>query len=582
VAVVDEIKQRLDIVDLVSQYVNLQKVGKNYRGLCPFHAERNPSFYVFPERQSWFCFGQCHTGGDIFSFVMKKENLSFAEALRLLAEKAGVRLEGPRREEAGEVRRLYEVNEAAARFYHRQLLDTAEAAPVRRYLKERGIAPETVLDFELGYSPREGNALRRHLLSLGYSAKEMEEAGLVREGGQDLFRRRIIFPIRDARGRVVGFGGRALDDTPPKYLNSPTTPIFSKGAILYGMDRAREAISRENRVIIVEGYFDVIVAHQSGFKNTVGTLGVALTERQLHSLKNYTRNLILALDPDPAGIEATLRGVEVAGRTLSDRVRPIPDWRGVVRFENILNAEIKVLALPQGKDPDDIIKERPEIWRRLVEEAVPVLDFLLETLTAGHDLSQVKEKIALVQRLKPLFQQVKDPIKLSHYTQKLSQRLKMEQRFLLDALKAPEGKAETASVYLPSTHSLEEECLSLLFGSPELRGETAELEPDCFQESVNRELFLIWRDCSEPEKFKERLEPWLREYVEGLVSRPLPPLSPEEKREVLKHCIGRLKENYLRQRLRMEEELLAQGGEPEAFSRDLEGLRKVLKRGGES
>lgn len=580
-AVVDEIKQRLDIVDLISQYVTLHKVGKNYRALCPFHAEKNPSFYVFPERQSWFCFGQCHTGGDIFTFIMKKENLSFGEALRLLAEKAGVRLEVSRKEDTGEWKKLYEINEAAARFYHRQLLDSSEAAPVRRYLKERGLVLQSVLEFELGYSPREGSALRRHLLSLGYSQKELETAGLVRESGQDLFRHRLIFPIRDARGRVVGFGGRALDDTPPKYLNSPTTPIFSKGDILYGLDRAKEAISRENRVVIVEGYLDVIVAHQYGFKNTVGTLGVALTERHLQSLKNYTRNLILALDPDPAGIEATLRGVEVAGRALSDRIQPVPDWRGVVRFESTLNAEIRVLALPEGKDPDDIIKERPEFWRKLSEEAIPVLDFLLETLSAGRDLSQVKEKVALVNRLKPLFQQIKDPIKLSHYTQRLARRLKMEERLLLDVLKAPEGRGAKEAVYLPSTRSLEEECLSLLFRYPDLRQEISGLSPDYFQDTANRELFLAWRESPEPGQFMARLEEWLREYAEQLSSRPLPPLSEQERREVLQHCIARLRENYLRQRLQIEKEILAQGGEPEMLPEELNTFREVLKRGGD-
>ena len=312
---IEDIKQRLDIVQLVSEYVNLQKSGRNFKALCPFHTEKSPSFFVFPEQQSWHCFGACGTGGDIFSFIMKKEGLDFGQALHLLAEKAGVALiaaSSPQKQVDDKKRdRLSEINEAAAEYYHHLLLNTSAGKMARDYTIERGLSPQTIDNFQLGFSPEGWETIRQYLISKGYEERELIAAGLLveREGGgnYDRFRNRLMFPIRDMQGKLVGFGARALDDSLPKYLNSPQTLIFDKSNILYGIDHAKKAIRQDNLAIITEGYMDVLTAHQHSWENVVASMGTAVTDRQLAILKKLTRNLILALDADTAGEEAISR-----------------------------------------------------------------------------------------------------------------------------------------------------------------------------------------------------------------------------------------------------------------------------------
>ena len=299
---VDEIKQRLDIVDIASSYVKLEKAGRNFKGLCPFHEEKTPSFFVFPDRQTWKCFG-CGAGGDILSLVMKKEGGDFNDALMMLAEKAGISLD--RKKNVAEVKltdRLYQVNEAAAEYYHAMLLNESAAEVARAYVHRRGLDKKTVVDFQLGFCPND--ELKRHLKRQGFSEDELLAAGLLskKEGKlYGLFRQRLMFPIRDSKGKVLGFGARALDNSMPKYLNSPKTPIFDKSGILYGIDRAQRAIREQGFAVIVEGYMDVLAAHQYSTANVVASMGTALTERQVTMLKGLTRSLVFALNPDTAG-----------------------------------------------------------------------------------------------------------------------------------------------------------------------------------------------------------------------------------------------------------------------------------------
>ncbi|HWR71133.1 MAG TPA: DNA primase, partial [Dehalococcoidia bacterium] len=305
---VDEIKQRLDIVEVLSSYVpDLKKSGRNFKAVCPFHSEKTPSFFVFPERQSWHCFGACGTGGDMFAFVMRKEGVDFKEALNILAERAGVTVVQRKLDEGkSEADRLKEINEAAADYYHNLLFHSSGGQRTREYLVRRGVSEKTMRQFLIGYSQDSWDSLRLELLKRGYHENELSAAGLLVEkekeaGSYDRFRNRLMFPIRDAGGRVVGFGARALDDSLPKYLNSPQTLIFDKSSSLYGIDFARPAIRKENLVVIVEGYMDVIVAHQHGFTNVVASLGTALTEKHVGIVKKLTNRLVLALDADAAG-----------------------------------------------------------------------------------------------------------------------------------------------------------------------------------------------------------------------------------------------------------------------------------------
>src|SRR5260221_10374288 len=338
-SVTDEIKARLDIVNFLSQYIQLKKAGRNYTGLCPFHAEKTPSFVVFPEAQNWRCFGACSEGGDIFNFVMKHDGLDFVSALKVLADTAGVELQERTPEQVKGDEHLDKMRgllEETARFFHEQLMESAEAQPARTYVRKRGLKRETLVSFRIGYAPDNWQEALDHLKTLGYTEDEIVEAGVAirnEERGRvyDRFRNRLVIPICDGRGQIIGFGARALDpDDNPKYLNSPQTPLFDKGATLFGLHMARRTIRESETAVIVEGYMDAIQAHQGGFRNVVAQMGTALPEPQLKQLSRYANRLILALDPDVAGIKATMRGLDVARQTLG-APEAVFDPRGAIR-----------------------------------------------------------------------------------------------------------------------------------------------------------------------------------------------------------------------------------------------------------
>jgi len=480
-SVIDEIKERLDIVEVISAYVPLQKAGRNYKALCPFHAEKTPSFVVFPETQHWHCFGACSEGGDVFSFLMKQEGWDFKTTLDELARRTGVELK-PRssvqvqRDE--ETSRLYQLLDAAAHYFHHLLQQSPEAAAARRYVENRSLNADTVDRFTLGYSPKSWGRTRTHLLQQGYSAQEMIHAGMLVErdandSTYDRFRDRLMIPIRDARGRVTGFGARTLDSRGiPKYLNSPQTSIFDKSRTLFGFDAARKAIRRQDQAVIVEGYMDVMQAHQAGFENVVAEMGTALTEQQIRAIQHLTKRIVLALDPDTAGIQATLRGVQVASETLEKTVEPIFDPRGLVGFARRLDAEIRVIQLPAGKDPDDLIREEPERWLELVREARPVVEFYMDKLLDSADLNDGQQKKAVVDALLPLLRNVGNPVERSSYAQRLVRALDISAPQFLHELERQtqqaarrRGGEDTASVsnmLLPSKTDLERYCLTTL------------------------------------------------------------------------------------------------------------------------
>lgn len=590
--VIDEIKQRVDIADVVSDYVpGLKKAGRNFKAACPFHSERVPSFYVFPERQSWHCFGACATGGDVFSFVMKKEGVDFGEALRILARKAGVSLAAPQRDDSQrEHDRLKKINEAASEYYHRLLLQSQAGGRARRYLVERGISQKTIEDFQLGFSPDSWGALREQLTGKGYLESELLAAGLLvaKEQGQayDRFRNRLMFPIRGMDGRVVGFGARALDDSLPKYLNSPQTPIFDKSGALYGVDRAKASIKKHDLAIVAEGYMDVIVVHQYGFDNVVASLGTALTEKQVGIIKKLTKNLTLALDADAAGEMATLRGQEVITQTFGQPMS-VSGWTNV-RYENPYNAAWKVIILPQGKDPDEIVRESTEEWQHLVEQATPVIDYVFHRVTSKLDLNKVGDKSSAVDRLLPVISDINDPVSQAHYLQRLSRLVGVDERSLaasLGKLKRPfkprqKEEMEQPSKSIPSLFPrdrLAEHCLSLLVRYPHLRSYAAGLSADFFPHSENRQLFLAWSDTADLDSMRGRLERSLQEYVDTLVEKPLPPMSEEEQKDALTDCIRRLEERWL-QDLKTKEKALVSDAQAEGNTAELEELQQLGER----
>jgi len=439
---IDDIKERLDIVDVIGGYVQLQKAGRSYKALCPFHSEKTPSFVVFPDTQTWHCFGACGTGGDIFSFVMRRENIEFGEALRLLAQRAGVVLEPRHEGEEAETRlkeRLYKLNALAAEYFHYLLLNSPEGAHAREYVAKRGISDETRKTFQLGYARDDWQALGQHLTAKGYSWSDLMEAGLVIEGKDargyyDRFRGRLMFPIRDARANVIGFGARALDDSLPKYLNSPQTAVFDKSGVLYGIDQAKGAIRETGLVVIVEGYMDVLMTHQCGRKNVVASMGTALTEKQVRIIKKMTKNLILALDADTAGDQGTVRGLEVAKEAFDRRAVPVPTWRGLIRYEDQLDAQIRVATLPPGLDPDEVIQESVERWDVLVNGALPVVEYYLQAAVSKFDLKSPKDKAAAARQVLPLIREIGSAVEQSHYLQQLARLLHVDERTLQQEL----------------------------------------------------------------------------------------------------------------------------------------------------
>ncbi|MBM3941228.1 MAG: DNA primase, partial [SAR202 cluster bacterium] len=370
-AISDDIKARLDIVDVVQRYVpDLRQAGRNFAARCPFHAERTPSFYVFPERQSWRCFGACATGGDAFSFVMKAENVDFGEALKRLAAIAGVTIPDKRRPEAPR-NPLLDANDAAARLFRESLL-ADRGAVARDYLKQRGVNDESVATFGLGYSPATGDELQHRLRAMGFSQDLLIEAGLLTRGDtgpiRDMFRGRLMFAIRNDRGEIVGFGGRSLDGSNPKYLNTPQTTVFDKGKLLFALDRAREAIRREGRAVVVEGYMDAIAAHQHGFRNVVASMGTALTDSQANALRGSgAAQIVLALDADAAGQEAMLRSLHSVWQLLGQSLEGIRRAGSLeIKGRSGDLDRLRVAVVPEGKDPDDMIRRDPAAWNRLI------------------------------------------------------------------------------------------------------------------------------------------------------------------------------------------------------------------------
>lgn len=432
--VTQEIKNRLDLVDVVQDAgVTLRKSGRNYSGFCPFHHNtRTPAFYVFPESQTWRCFGACSDGGDVFTFVMKKNGWDFKEALVELAKRANVPLEELRpRSEAQESAetRLAALLDSASLYFHQLLLHAPQAVEARRYLGERLLSDETVAAFRLGYALDSWDALKTHFTAQGYSEDELMGAGLLTEHEErqtryDRFRNRIMIPIRDMDGRVVGFGARTFDpDGVPKYLNTPQTLLFDKGRLIFGLDTAKRPVREAREVVLVEGYMDVMQAWQHGYRNVVAQMGTSLTEAQLRSLQRLTKRFILALDPDAAGAKATLRSLQLARETLDRDLEVRFDARGLVQLEGRLKADIRVVTLPEGQDPDKLIRTDPQAWPKLIAEARPIVDYVIQVVVAELEPGDAKGKSAAAAEVLPLINDIADPVERDHYYEKLARTL---------------------------------------------------------------------------------------------------------------------------------------------------------------
>lgn len=570
---IDTVKDRLDIVDVVSQYVPLLKAGRNFKAVCPFHSERTPSFYVSPERQSWHCFGACGTGGDVISFVMKKESMEFSEALRELADRAGVQLT-PRNKGEDEARKsLYQINEAAADYFHCQLIESPEAKGTRDYLLERDVSRESIERFQLGFSPASGNALAIHLKGQGIKPEELVSAGLVIAGddnvSRDMFRGRLMFPICDERGRNIGFGGRSLTNIMPKYLNTPQTDLFDKSSILYGVDKAKAAIREQNRVVVVEGYTDVLTAHQHGFRNVVASMGTALTEKQVGMLKRLAQKISLAMDSDTAGQEATLRSLESSWNAFSRRVHKT-SRRGPQFLEGPPQHTVDVIAMPTGKDPDDVIRESEDGWLSLTENTVPLLDYYIQALASRVNLDAPGARAGILERVSPLLVTM-DFLDQDRYVQKLSHVLGVSRETLKVGLRPQQPRTRRTSSRVRDTRgepepitvadedtTLEQYVLVLLLHYPDLKSEIEGLSLDDFSRMDNRELFQAYIGSADLDEMRNVVSESLLDYMDELTSRELPPANYLELRSALSQCKKRLRERRLKELKTEEEYFLAQ------------------------
>ena len=419
---VEEIKNKLNVLDVVGGYVKLTKTGVNYRGLCPFHSEKGPSFFVSPTRQMWKCFG-CGKGGDIFEFIKEIEGIEFGDALRLLATKAGVELKRENPQVASERKRLYEICDLACLFFEKQLGNSAYGKEAKEYLLKRGIKGESIKKWRLGYSPDTWQGLSDFLVGRGYTRDEIVKAGLAVQSEKgnnpyDRFRGRIIFPIFDSNAQVIGFGARIFKEADKKetakYINTPQTTLYDKSNVLYGINFAKVAVRKNNQCVLTEGYTDAIMCHQAGFENTVAVSGTALTLRHLNTLKRYSDNLLLAFDMDLAGDNATRRGINLA------------ESQGF---------NLKVISSYSEKDPADIILEDSKIWENSLKDARSIMDFYFDSALAKFDKNTPNGKKEIGRIILPAIKRLQNKIEQSHWVQKLAEKLNVSQDAILEELK---------------------------------------------------------------------------------------------------------------------------------------------------
>ncbi|MGZ6259045.1 MAG: DNA primase [Candidatus Limnocylindrales bacterium] len=442
------VKDKVDLVEVIGETVQLKKAGVSFKGLCPFHGEKTPSFVVTPARETWKCFG-CGKGGDVFSFVMERDGVLFPEALRRLAARAGVELDERTTREDAQRKRLRDVMEAAISFYHAALTASPVGQRALDYLRGRGFTDATIQAYQLGYAPDAWDGLTKALITKrNVSEDELEAAGLVvrstrrPSGGPavyDRFRSRVIFPIRDASGGASGLGGRILDEAPaadgtpardrgPKYLNSPATLLFDKSRTLYLIDRAKAPARKAGQVVIVEGYTDALMAHQAGFENVVGGLGTALTAGQVELATRYAPAIALAYDVDPAGQGAGTFGATELSSLIGEIERS--PHRGRL-------TDVGVVRLPEGKDPDEVIREDPAVWREATEHVVDVVDYLLEHYAKRYPPTTQSGKDRLVSAMAPILRSLVDPVRRELYVRNLSVRSGVDDRSINEKLRQP-------------------------------------------------------------------------------------------------------------------------------------------------
>jgi DNA primase len=532
--VVEAIKRQIDLAEYIGRVTHLQKSGRSFKGLCPFHTEKTPSFYVFPERGTWRCFGSCGEGGDLFSFVQKRESVDFRGALRLLAAEAGIQLSADDGRRRSHVERLSALMSAAVDHYER-CLESDEGQAAREYLvTERGLLPDTVKAWHIGWAPEGWRGLRDFLRNRGYEDRDMIEAGLLVEGEDgrepyDRFRGRVIIPIANERGEFVAMGGRGLHGEEPKYLNSPQTELFDKGRTLFGLEHNAAGIRETGTVVVVEGYMDVIGPWQAGFGNVVATMGTSLTETHARLLRRFGRRVVLAMDPDAAGLAAAERaGGLFLGLDTPERMAQAA--RSADALAGATDMDLRVAPLPPGQDPDEIARDAPDQWRAATDEALPFAEFLLRRIMGPERPQSPMEARAVVDRLRPVLVAVGDPVERAMYVQRVARYLGVSEDAVLERIRAGAPGRLVRPTQRPAQAPVtaEDLLLAILLQHPHLRHQYRSYPESLFSGAIGREIFRRWlhqddfgqAPDDDPVAARARM----------LAARRLPPLSGEEAR----------------------------------------------------
>ncbi|RJO64201.1 MAG: DNA primase [Candidatus Omnitrophota bacterium] len=542
--IVETVLSRVNIVEVVSEFIPLKRAGRNFRALCPFHQEKTPSFMVSTDKQIYHCFG-CGAGGNVFNFLMQFERIEFPEAVEILAKKAGVvipeSLSYDTKESSGINAQLQKACETAASFYENNL-SVPCGTQAREYLLKRGIPQEAIKAFRMGFAVEKWDALINHLRSKGINLSLMEKAGLVvpKEGGgyYDRFRNRIIFPILDVKARVIGFGARVLDKTLPKYINSPETPLYIKGKNLYGLWLSKDVIRDLDAAVVVEGYLDFISAFQQGVRNVVASSGTALTAEQARLIKRYTHNVVMVYDGDASGQIATIRALDIF-------------------IEE--DMQVRVVSLPEGQDPDLFIRKNGiECFRALILKAQPLFDYKMSVLKSRYDAKEIEGKEKICSEMLSTIQKFRRPVVKSEYFKKLAQELKVKEEALLQEAKLfhTGGKerglaASPAVVAQKSIHSVEQFLIKLMLEEDAIIAELKDkLEPDDFLDERTAKIVTLMFDCIaqgkgiEPSKLLTHLGD--AEATRLLCeSTFLPDINIENREKILADCVQRLKAKKL-------------------------------------
>jgi len=575
---IEKVKDANNIVEVVKEFVPLTSSGRNLKGLCPFHSEKTPSFMVNPDRQIFKCFG-CGEGGNVIHFLMKVQNLEFPKAVEVLAERAGIPLPRVARDFQQEdasarlKKTIFDANEFAKKYYHRQLMESAEAEVARQYLYEtRQLNKQTVLDFQLGYASKNWEDFYQAALKKGFKVDLLEKAGLIvrRQSGSgfyDRFREQIMFPISDAKSRVIGFGGRFIEKREPKYINSPETPVFFKSQCLYALDMAGSNIRESRQAILMEGYMDVIMAHQSGVRNVVATLGTALTREHAKILKRYTNDIVLMYDSDKAGLSAALRGLE-----------PLIN----------IGLNVKVSHTPEGKDPDEFLRQKgPEAFAGVVNSGKSPMEFALDLTVSKYGLASIQAKSTIVEEMKPLLDKISLPVDKELNVRLIAERLNIDKETLFKQYKALRNNANPASrssavapldLLKKGEAQKERELLKLLIYNAHFREpikglmEGFSLAVPLYQQIL--EILLSQENLNGAESPEALLDSFEDEKCIKIISEILmedPPSNPDK-------LFAGFQRKIVLQRLREQQDLLSAQLKDASNSGDLEQVKEIQKK----